>query len=423
MSAKNRIKVQAQAPAPAVKPTFKGGSVVSLSLDNYSTPVLEVRDRKSGIAQFGIDNLYPQHTIRQYESSPTHQAIIRSKAAYVAGDGFEFGGATEEYVKVLGHGKSINRIGKALALDLALHNGYAFQVTWGIDGKTIARISYVDFSHVRELYDNDGNIETYLLSKDWDKNPSKTEKRVVQIPPFNPEKVGLQVTNDEAGNPLSYSLAQPNQLYYYKGLTPGMRYYPKPTHIACDMYVKIDGLFGDFHSNNLLNGLLPSFMLEIFGPEPEEGEKSTQSDKIVKGFKGTKGKKGLVVWNPNGSEQAMKVHVLDVKNNESRYLEIAKFAIQQIITGHMLTSPTLAGLAGAGGLGGNASEIESAFKLYFATVISDMQDQIIEGIQHIFDAAGMPITVKIVSRLPFAQETTVTKTEAAPAASTSNTPT
>lgn len=395
----------------AVRAHSSGSNVVALSLDNYETPVLEVRERKSGLALFGKNNLYPQHTIKQFEESPTHGAIIRSKATFIAGDGFEFEGADESFASTIGYGRSINRIGKSLALDLALHNGYAFQVTWGRDGKTIARISYVDFSHVREFYDQNGNLECYLISKDWDKNPSRTDKRVKELPPFNPENVGMEVVTNASGQPISYTFKQPNQLYYYKGQTPGMRYYPKPTHVACDVYVKIDALFAEFHVNNLLNGLLPSFILELFGTEPEESDKDEQTNKFNRSFKGPKGKKGFVIWNPNGAEQAMKVHVLDVKNNESRYLEIAKFAIQQIITGHRLTSPTLAGLAGSGGLGGNASEIESAFKLYFATVISDMQDQLVEGLQHVFSAAAMPITVKIISRIPFQQETTVKTTE------------
>jgi len=46
-----------------------------------------------------------------------------------------------------------------------------------------------------------------------------------------------------------------------------------------------------------------------------------------------------------------------------------------------------------------------------ATVGVDGQDQLIEGMQHVFDFAGMDVTVGIIQRNPFEVEATTTVNE------------
>ena len=416
----------AKAQQPVIEAHRNKMGAVKLSLKTYDPPKIDVAKPKDGIAQYGTDNRYPQHSIDHFKGSPTHSAICRWTAKLFAGNGFVFTGsdATEDWVKKLGYGQSIDRIGKRLALDLKLHNGYAMQVTWSKSGDKIVRISYQDFSHVRKLVDSNDATIAYLICKDWETSTTATTEGVRRIEAFDPEQVteklrdenGAIVVDTEGNEVVKIDettglpvIAQPNQLYYYEGACPGMVHYTFPEYVAADVCIEIDILFQDFHVNNILNGLLPSFILSFKGPEPEEEEKADFIKYVQDTFKGTKAKKAMVVW--TGDEAGMETHVLDVKNNESRYLEVHKHCISQIISAHMLPSPMLAGIAGSGTLGGNAQELEAAWKLYAATVGIDGQDQLIEGMQHVFDFAGMDVTVGIIQRNPFEVEATTTVNE------------
>ena len=420
-----KVKGKAVDDKPEVIHARKTGTgAFSLSVESYKKPVVEAEKlSKDGIALFGEDNQYPQRSIEQYKNSPTHSAICGWVGEMYAGNGFVFEtkssevqqSTVDDWAKLVGDGRSINRIGKSIALDYKIHNGYCVQVRWAKDGKTISRIKYMDFSHVRKLIDENGDLVAYLVCKNWKAETKATDKGVIRLPAFDPEAVTrkqrdeqgnviqdadgneLEAINPETGTPY---IEEPNQLFWFAGTCPGMIHYPYPIHVAADVCIKIDVLFQDFHVNNLLNGLLPSFMLSFNGPEPEEDEKKEFIRDLDKNLRGTNGKKTIVVWGGDGVE--MQAHILDVKNNEARYLEIHKAAIQQIISGHRLASPMLAGVAGTGTLGGNAQELEAAFSVAKVTIILPGQDALIEGFQDMFDKAGMPITVSIISINPFA---------------------
>src|SRR5688500_165038 len=87
------------------------GHVIGLSLVGYDAPCVDVPKSQGGIAMFGTDNRYPQHTIYQFENSPTHAAICRFTATLIAGMGFTFDGAEKynhngsNYLRDLGIGR------------------------------------------------------------------------------------------------------------------------------------------------------------------------------------------------------------------------------------------------------------------------------------------------------------------------------
>lgn len=388
-----------------------------IHLANYDPPKVDVLKTKGNIAQFGTDNNYPKHTIRQFENSPTHGAIVRSIATYIAGKGFQFEGAEESWVTRLGESQSIDRLGKRWALDLKLHNGFVVKVTWAKDGKTIARLGYEDFSFVRKLMDKDReNVVGYLCSREWKQGTSATTKGVVQYPPFDPKKVVAKQT-DSKGNPIKDSqgnpidaltpeglpiIAEPIQMFYYDGVTAAMLDYPKPQHIQADTAIQLDCILNESSMNDVLNGGFPNVIIEWHGPEPEtEDEKDYIRSSFDRSFSGTKGKKSLMAWTDTSEGSKITVHQLDNRKNDGRHAEAKRLAIQEIITAHRLTSPMLAGIPGSGSLSGNASELEAAFNLIDQTVVLEYQDNLVEGLQQIFDTAGMNITVGIIRMNPF----------------------
>lgn len=414
MAPRNQKIKASNKPAETVVVTSRNGSM-SVGLASYTAPVVNDprSSHKAGIAPFGVDNRYPEHSLTQFKNSPTHGAICRATANLYAGIGFKWSGEvpTEDWIKRIGEGRSINRMGKQWALDLKIHNGYAVQVMWAQDGVNIARLKYVDFSHVRKNLDANEDLIDYRLHKRWGPNVSLNSKGVLTLPKFDPSAVCVK-TVDAEGKESIYidpttglpQIVQPNQLYYYEAASPGMINYPEPDYIAADTDIIIDRLFKGFHANNILNGLLPSFVMIINGPEPEPEQKEDLRRNVSATFKGEKGSKALILW--NDGDQKVEVTPLDIKNNESRYLEIAKYIKGEIISAHMLPSGRLAGLSESGGIGSNGLEIKVAFQLYNFTVVTNGQDNLIEGLQHIFDTAKMDVTIAIEPLDPFADLST-----------------
>ena len=403
--------------------TTNNGRVVGLSLVGYDPPSVDVLKSSGSVAQFGADNQYPQHTIYQFENSPTHAAICRFTATLIAGMGFVFEGATDAFKDNLGYQRSIDRIGKSLALDLKLHNGWAVQVMWSADGTRIAKLKYEDFSFIRKEVNSDEEFTgTYLLYKYWKKGVTKNTPKVKPLPQFDPEAVftykttpdGKKYLLDSEGNKIKVLderglpvLAQPNQLFYYEGTSPGQKHYPKPMHIAADTAIQINCEFDAFHIGNIMNGMTPSLFIEAFGSIPDETEQDAFESAMQKAFKGKKGKKSFIKFTDDYNNKTQ-ITPLDIKNNETRYLELMKFFIGEICSAHMLSSPVLAGIAGTSSLNNSGTEIEAAFRLYLDTVVLDMQDQLIEGFQEMFDQSGMTVKVGIIAKNPFGDVSTTT---------------
>lgn len=379
----------------------------------YQVPVLS-EEVKGGIVKYGKKNQFPQEMISYFDRSPAHSAIVKLKAMLTAGRGFDFGDTDKDWVKSIGHGRHIDKILKQVATDLHLHNGWNIQVVWSKDGKSVAKIKFEDFSHIRkEVYESDGKelhedgykkgkpIQVkgeltgwYLLSRDWKETKSKS-KNVQRMIGFDPSK----------------SLEEPNQIYRYEAPSPGTSFYPKPDYNSAFMAIEIDIKYTEYHLNNIETGFTPSVIFEIMGANPTEEEKDEFVKDLTKALQGPKGKRHVVTWT-DGENSGFKIHPVDVKNNDGRYITVDKVNTQKIVTAHRLSSPTLASLPGAGSLGGNGNEIEKGFTLFSGTVIADSQDQIIEGMQDLFDRGGhSDKTVGILTRNPFSGEETINTDE------------
>jgi hypothetical protein len=346
------------------------------------------------------------------DNSPTGSAMLNRLAAFVGGAGFtvnegQLPALSAFLKKVAGRGKhkTGNRLLKRVAKDYAKLRGVALQVVWAVDGQHIAELYHQRFETVASGPLNDEEeVERFYLCRDW----KETNKyKVREIPAFNPAAV---IKRNEIGQPVLDEksqpvLAQPIQLFYFYEDEPGQEYYPKLPYQSGLNYMEAEGLLGEFHPNNVANNFALGSILKVHQgpddetrPDPGDPENKTitvtreqQQQRFVEllesKFVGPRAKKLLVMFGNGTAKSAEDMAHLEsytAGNSQEFYSELAKLCQQAILSAGQVTSPVVVGIPGEGGLGGNASELVQAFKLYAKSVARPDQLSLLDAFRELF---------------------------------------
>ena len=77
--------------------------------------------------------------------------------------------------------------------------------------------------------------------------------------------------------------------------------------------------------------------------------------------------------------------ITPIANNaaDEYYTTINDMTVQKILTAHRITSPALLGIKEGVGLGNNANELETAYRLFLNTIITPYQQNILSVIEYL----------------------------------------
>jgi hypothetical protein len=326
--------------------------------------------------KYGDDNLFPQKVLDLYKNSPTHQAISNYKAQLIAGEGF----ILDSPEKIaLNERYKLNDLLHKLAIDFSLFGGFSLACGWNRGQTGLDIIEHLDLTYCRAGYmPKKAEIGNYFISEDWSKI-NYTDYKPISYPSFNPkEKQPKKV-----------------EVYYFKKYTPSMKYYPLPDYIGGLGYIELEYELSKFHLNNVKRGFTPSAIITVPFDATNEEKEAFQSD-MESNFVGTANAGKFIVLYGQTNGEKLEVTPLNINNNENLYRELNDITQQKIITAHRLTSPTLVGLAGAGGLGGNASEIEMATEYFYSQTIRGMQVELENQINYLMTFSGVQLATPLV---------------------------
>ena len=356
---------------------------------------------------FGSDNLYPQGTVKLLNSA-THNAIINTKAAMAYGTGPVFDPADEQLRAALDAacGGDCEPFLRRVLRDIVVHNGFAIRVRYSADFIGIAQLEYVDFKTVRvESPTNQADLvpKMCFLSPDW-----------AQITPNTYSSGGASASDEPLFNPKSRHVhpanktGEPTQILY--GIVPSdlTDFYPAPDYLGVINWALTEIEIGNYHYKNVSNCFKPDMIITM--PDTmAEPEKEDFVRKLTEQYSGTDNAGGMIVLfapttqSATGSEGILYPQITAMPNsaNADMWLITLDHAIQQIITGHRLTSPAIAGLSGAGGLGGNASEIATAFDYFYNTVVKDYARRMNDLMWPVLSFMGFNKPIKFGSPIAF----------------------
>ena len=327
------------------------------------------KETPKGFVTFGESNLFPNYLIDLYYSSPVHSALTMSIAFMIAGKEFKSNNpAVQREIDRL----KLNAIRRPLTLDAKMHGGYYLEIIWSVDRSKIAKINHLPYENCRLAVANEEDvIPGIYYSKDW----SDTRKKK-NIPAFIPMY-----------NPTTKA-DEPSQVLFVGIMTPGSAYYPKPDYYSAINYIEITRDISEFYRAFLANGMSPSYFLHMNNgiPDPEEQLAIKRNWETMVGAK----KAGKVIFTFNESAERMpRLDVVDMTQADKQWMELSNQSRENILGAHRVTSPLLFGIRDSSGLGSNADEMKSAYRIFNKNIIEPYQQIVTESIEEIFKGMGI----------------------------------
>ena len=376
-------------------------NILSVDLSSVTSPIVK-ETRGTDWIEYGTEewaNLYPQFLIDLYYNSSTHAAIINGTAEMIAGEDIiiDEEGENENldrYIKLKNffyhvNGKeTLHEVIKKVSLDFKLQGAFALHIIWNKAKTEIVELYHIPVERVRAGIPNAmGVVDYYYVSADWS---DTRENRPTPIQAFN--------VNDRTGA---------SQLLYSGLYSPNMDVYHTPDYIAANNWAMVDQKVSEFHLNNISNGFSGSYMINFANGVPTQEERLALERSLANKFSGASNSGKMVITFSDDKTRTPEIFPISVSNADKQYLALQELLVQNILTGHRVTSPMLLGIKSETGLGSNVDELNAAFEVYLNTVVKPFQIHIIKVLAKIFKINNMDLPISFVQAKPITTSFTI----------------
>ena len=278
-------------------------------------------------------------------------------------------------------GESLHSIIKKISFDFKLQGAYALNVVWSKDRSTITDIYHVPVERIRMgKPDVMGRVTEYHISSDWS-NVRQNKPQIV--PAFN--------VNDRTN---------PNAIIYDGMYSPNMQLYKVPDYVAACNWCLIDQKIAEYHLANIENGFSASMFINFSNGVPSSEERRQVENSIARKFEGSGNAGKTVITFSDDKNRTPEIVPISMSEADKTYLALQELMVQNILTGHRITSPMLFGINKSEGLGSNVDELNSAFEVYLNTVVKPFQNNILSCIGKILQVNDINLPIEIVQNKP-----------------------
>lgn len=343
------------------KKEFKG-LIKNMSLAKQAIPYPNERNkgnRKGGdvMTFYGDINLYPNYLLSLYNNSPIHKGIVNSKVDYILGDDVIYKGTDQKAEHKVNSEETIETLLRKVVKDYIIFNYYAVEVIYNASGEAI-EFNHIPASSIR----TNKNKNKFWYCNDWYAN----QNEVVEFEGWTPSNDGYA-----------------SKIFFFSAYTPSVNnVYPVPDYSGAIKSIQTDIDIRDFHSNNINNNFSASSIITFFNGEPTEEIKDSIEKTITNSYTGTEGKK-LIINFANEESKGAEVTNISASDWNDAFMTLKENTVNDIIVGHSLTSPLLAGISISGQLGANA-ELETAYTIFRNLYVINKRNEIINSINTLF---------------------------------------
>jgi hypothetical protein len=325
----------------------------NIRFEKATVPIYAEVLQRSPWVFYGENNLLPQYFIELFDNCSIHKAVVISKVNQIMGDGVVSLNNPMATINLVNESENVSEVMRKCALDFMLFGGFALNVIWSKDRKTIAEIYHLDFSRIRsgKLNDED-KIDCYYYSPEW--------RNVKKYPPVEIKA-------------FSQNEKDPNQIYYYKNYIPSMSYYPIPDWSAGQRSMEIDIETKNFHMNNLRKGMVPSLWINYNNGIPGEEEQRDLVRALESQYGGTDNAGQAIISFNESQEQSPVITQIPRNDNDNYYQALNDDVTRSILSSHRVSSAELFGIATSGKLGGG-NEITEHSEYFRKMVIMPYQN-------------------------------------------------
>lgn len=321
------------------------------SIPDYTESVYS----SSQIVSYGPENDMPILLRNCYRGSATLKSIIDGYIPYILGEEVRISPKIAKFDRqVNDRGLTMRQFLAALALDLMIYGGFCFQIILSKMG-TKAALYPLDFSKART---NESGNKIYYSKRNWSKYGTKSEC----YDRYDPDK------------------KQPTSIFYFKGdFTKNI--YPLPTWYGAIYDVLTEIECSKYSLNSVSNGFSAKYVINL----PNAGnltkeQKDIINSEIKQKFCGSDTDSNFMLYFSN-SDKAVTVNKVESDDATDRFIAIKDNCRSNIYTA-LRCSPLLMGLPAQNGF--STSEYRDCFKIFNKTVITPIQDQLIEALDKVF---------------------------------------
>jgi hypothetical protein len=277
--------------------------------------------------------------------------------------------------------ESLHQVIKKVAFDFKLQGAYALHIIWNRERTEIVELYHVPVERVRAGRPNEmGKVDTFFISADW----SNTRMH-------KPYPIAAFNTHDRTAG---------SQLLYTGLYSPNMDIYHTPDYLAACNWALVDQKVAEFHLNNISNSFSGSYLFSFNNGTPTAEERRQIEQSITDKFTGSQAAGRFVLCFSDDRNRAPEITPLNTADLDKQYLALQELLVQNILTGHRVTSKTLMGIDSSNGFSSNTDELINAANFYLNTVIRPFQLNILDTLQTIFSVNNMDLEVEFVQLKP-----------------------
>lgn len=311
--------------------------------------------------EWGSKNAFPGYLVDLVGSVATLRTIVLGVADYVLGNGAAVtaGPFADGYINRKRH--TVRKLVKDSAQSLGTFGGFAWQLIPD-NGGNLAEIYALKLEHLRISKEQD----VFYYNENWARSNANTTLV------FGKWSGKFGTVQDQKTGQVKYA---PAVLYVQQW---GEGVYPVPLYVAALKACETERCIDEFHLGNIERGFMGSYIVNFNNGAPATDEIKNEIERnFNRKFAGARNAGRIVFsWNPN-KDTATTLQKMEVSDYADKYDTLSKHCRQQIFTAFR-ANPNLFGIP-TESLGFSSEEYESAFKLFNRTIITPLQDAIVEA--------------------------------------------
>lgn len=353
----------------------KGSYIDTFSLSAVTDLPIIKENRVYEWVDYGEDNLYPEYLKDMYNTSPTHNAIVKTKAQMVVGEGYTIDETfldEKQKIDALKIIDDIERDKYDLSLDFQLYGAMAFEIIWSLDFSRVVEVNRIDVSKLRSGKFDDGDVEEWFYKRDW------SDRRE--------EEVCIEVL--DRGDKENH-----RQIFYVSGPKVSNEYYGEPTYLSAMDWITLESQVGLYYRSLIENGFNPSMVVKFYRKPASQEERDDVVSGLKRSFGGVKRAGKAIVMFSDGKELSPDVTPIEVSNVDKQFTIISDQITQKILTGERATTPELFSIMVPGQLGNG--DFETKVKCFTKFVVQPDQRVFENAVNDILKLNGFNIHYKL----------------------------
>lgn len=333
-----------------------------------------IEKKGEGWIGYGHRNDYPNYLVELFNKSAKHNSIVKSKVHYICGNGWT---GDEGFIDKPNRTENLDDLTRKVSLDIELFGGCYLQIIWGIG--RIAEIWHIDYTKIRTNKDN----TQFWHKEDWKDNKEKHKV----YPAFNPK------------NP------QGTQILYMKEYRPYTQVYALPSYFGALNYIESDIEVSKHVLGNAKTGFSASKLITLPNGEPSPDEQSVIHRKFKNTYTGADGIKYMLAFVNDASRKPIIDDLGQSDLTKEDFGRVDQLIQTNIFSGHMITTPSIFGIAEAGKLG-SRTEMRDGYEIFKNTYVNAKQMFLESTFNMLAGYAGYAEDLKIIPTEPIGMELT-----------------